>query len=62
MSLPKEYWGPGSYNKWIRVGWVLKNTNLKLVLTWIKFSSQSEDFDFDCNDVLDYWANFDNYS
>ena len=62
MSLPKEFWGPGSYNNWIRVGWVLKNTNPKLVLTWIKFSSQSEDFDFGCNDVLDYWANFDNYS
>ena len=62
MSLPEEYWGPGSYNKWIRVGWVLKNTNPKLVLTWFKFSSQSSDFDFHSNDVLDYWNNFDNYT
>ena len=24
MILSKEYWGPGSYDKWIRVGWALK--------------------------------------
>ena len=24
MILPEKYWGAGSYNKWIRVGWRLK--------------------------------------
>ena len=55
MALPKEYWGPGSYDKWIRVCWALKNTNEKLVLTWLKFCSQSDDFDFSNNDALDMW-------
>tara|TARA_B100001094_G_scaffold23379_2_gene19813 strand:+ start:1380 stop:4226 length:2847 start_codon:yes stop_codon:yes gene_type:complete len=55
MALPKEYWGPGSYDKWIRVCWALKNTNEKLVLTWLKFCSQSDDFDFSHNDALDMW-------
>ena len=27
MALPKEYWDSGSYDKWIRVCWALKNTN-----------------------------------
>ena len=36
----KEYYGPGSYNKWIRVGWALANTHPKMLLTWLKFSSQ----------------------
>jgi P4 family phage/plasmid primase-like protien len=40
MILPEEYYGPGSYSKWIRVGWALKNTDERLFLTWVKFSSQ----------------------
>ena len=24
MCLPEEFWGPGSYDKWMRVGWALK--------------------------------------
>ena len=55
MALPSEYWGPGSYDKWMRVCWALKNTDEKLVLTWLKFCSQSEDFDFAHNDALDVW-------
>ena len=62
MMLSKEYWGPGSYDKWIRVGWALKNHSERLVLTWYKFCSQSEDFDFVCNDVLEHWSNFGIYN
>jgi P4 family phage/plasmid primase-like protien len=40
MSLPNSYYGPGSYTKWIRVGWALANTSHKMFLTWLKFSSQ----------------------
>lgn len=59
MILTKEFWGPGSYDKWIRVGWALKNTHEDLILTWYKMSSQAEGFDFTNNDVLEYWSNFD---
>jgi len=63
MILPVSYWGPGSYNKWIRVGWALKNTNEKLFLTWIKFSSQSKDFRWDDMDTyIDYWQKFDSHN
>lgn len=40
MSLPSSYYGPGSYTKWIRVGWALANTSHKMFLSWLKFSSQ----------------------
>ena len=50
MSLPVAYYGPGSYSKWIRVGWALANyagTNgisrvqgNTMFLCWLKFSSQ----------------------
>ena len=62
MCLPKDYWGPGSYSKWIRVGWALRNTSEKLLLTWMLFCSQSEDFDFRSNDAAEHWENFDVYN
>ena len=60
LILPKSYYGEGSYNKWIRVGWALKNTHEKLFLTWLKFSTLSSGFDF--RDVPKYysmWKSFD---
>ena len=51
MALPESYYGPGSYNNWIRVLWALKNTSSKLIVTWYLFCSQSSDFDFANNDV-----------
>ena len=60
MILPRCYWGPGSYNKWIRVGWALKNTSKKLLPTWLKFCSQSNEFNFgDIPELVDRWNNFD---
>lgn len=47
MCLPKAYYGPGSYNKWIRVGWALANTHPKLFLSWLKMTSQD-----DCRNTL----------
>ena len=47
MTLPVAYYGPGSYNKWLRVGWALANTSPNLFLSWVKFSSQSSDFAWD---------------
>jgi P4 family phage/plasmid primase-like protien len=59
LILPKCYYDEGSYSKWIRVGWALKNTHEKLFLTWIKFSSQSSTFSY--NDISNYynmWKSF----
>ena len=54
MILPENYYGEGSYNKWIRVGWGLKNTNEKMFLSWIKLSSQSKTFNF--SDIPEYYS------
>ena len=62
MILSKEYWGPGSYDKWIRVGWALKNTHEDLYLTWMKMSCQSDDFTFDNHDLAEYWSGFETYN
>ena len=60
MILPENYYNEGSFNKWIRVGWALKNTHEKLFLTWIKFSSQSSSFDFrDVENYYNMWKSFD---
>ena len=63
MTLPESYYGPGSYNKWIRVGWALKNTHpQKLLLTFLKFSSQSPSFNFgDVPSLCEKWRGF-NYN
>jgi len=70
MSLPNSYYGPGSFTKWIRVGWALANTGPKMFLTWLKFSCQDggrdtlkgSDGKFDWRnvpDLFDLWRNFD---
>ena len=59
MILPKSYWEEGSFNKWIRVGWALKNTSKKLLPTWIKFSSQSKNFKInEIDELIRYWDSF----
>ena len=60
MILPEEYYGEGSYNKWIRVGWALKNTSEKLFVSWIKMSSKASNFTFgDINDYYSMWKKFE---
>jgi P4 family phage/plasmid primase-like protien len=51
MSLPVHYYD--NYDKWIRCGWALHNTNFKLFISWIYFSSQSSKFNFD--DIPGYY-------
>lgn len=51
MSLPSQYYN--NYDKWVRCGWALHNTNFKLFISWIYFSSQSSKFNFD--DVPGYY-------
>ena len=70
MCLPSSYYGPGSYNKWIRVGWALANTDSRLFLTWLKFSAQDGcrntlrgargKFDWtQVGELYDMWLKFD---
>ena len=70
MSLPEKYYGPGSYNNWIRLGWALKNTSDLLFLTWLKISSNSNcrhtlrdnngEFDWsNVEELYEMWQNFD---
>jgi P4 family phage/plasmid primase-like protien len=44
MILPASYYD--DYDKWIKVGWALRNTDVRLFVTWIKFSSQADAFSY----------------
>lgn len=70
LALPKDYYGPGSYDKWIRVGWALANTSPKMFVTWLKMSCQencrstlTKGGKFDWNgavqEMYDLWKGFD---
>ena len=60
MILPEKYYGNGSYDKWIRVGWCLKNLNEKLLISWIAFSALSQTFQYNSiPELCDKWCNFD---
>jgi P4 family phage/plasmid primase-like protien len=61
MTLPESYWGAGSFSKWIRVGWALRNISDKLFVVWVRFSAQAADFNFSCirDDLWDRWTKFD---
>ena len=60
MILPSSYYAENSYNKWIRVGWALKNTNEKLFLSWLKLSSLYKKFDFrDVSKFYNMWNSFE---
>lgn len=62
MALPPSYYEDGSYAKWIRVGWALKNTDIedRLLISWIKMSSQAKNFKFhDLPTICDTWAKMD---
>ena len=65
MALPESYYGPGSYNNWIRVGWALKNTDIKnrtdkLFIVWLAFSAKSSTFNFitGIHELMDRWMKF----
>jgi P4 family phage/plasmid primase-like protien len=59
MILPKQYYQRGSYDKWIRVGWALRNTDKRLFISWLKMSAKSDSFSFDeVTDMYDMWKRF----
>ena len=70
MALPKEFYGPGSYLKWIRVGWALASTSENMFLTWVKFSCRDvgrnslqnshKKFDWrNVKEMYEMWNSFD---
>jgi P4 family phage/plasmid primase-like protien len=60
MILPVEYYGEGSYLKWMKVGWALSNISKKLFIAWVAFSAKSPTFQFDSiPDLYEKWTNFD---
>jgi P4 family phage/plasmid primase-like protien len=61
MILPDAYYGVGSFSKWIRVGWALRNISDRLLIVWIKFSSQASNWSFELGipDLYERWQQFD---
>ena len=60
MALSEKYYEAGTYNEWIRVGFALKNTSERLLITWIAFSAQMKTFTYDSvSDLIDRWDGFD---
>ena len=70
MALPESYYGPGSHNKWIRVGWALASTSPKLFMTWLAFMSRDvcrdtlkgPDGKFDWNNVPEMRSMWDSFT
>jgi len=57
MSLPAPYYN--DYDKWMKVGFALKNTDPRLFPSWVKFSSQSDKFSFaDVEGMKDKWTSW----
>ena len=62
MILPEEYWGDGSYAKWVRVGWALKHTDPRLFVAWVQFSAQWSGFDYgSITDLYEKWCGFNTH-
>jgi P4 family phage/plasmid primase-like protien len=58
MILPAKYYD--EHDLWRKVGWALKNTDHRLFVTWMKFSSQSSKFIYaDIPKYFGMWCNSD---
>ena len=58
MILPAKYYD--EHDLWRKVGWALKNTDHRLFVTWMKFSSQSSKFAYaDVPKYFGMWCNGD---
>lgn len=63
MILPPTYYENGSYAKWIRVGWALKNTSERLLIVWIVLSAKAANFKYSLiPDLCDQWRQFEKKS
>lgn len=63
MTLPESYYGSGSYSKWIKVGFALRNIDIYLLIVWLAFSAQSPTFDFNTSvhEICDHWMKFQHH-
>ena len=61
MALPISYYGEGSYNKWIRVGFALKNKTTRMLVVFLVFSAKSAGFQYSTQipEICDLWESFD---
>jgi P4 family phage/plasmid primase-like protien len=61
MTLPSSYFTDGSFTKWIRVGWALRNISNKLFIVWVKFSAKAPKFEYSSirDDLWPRWTTFD---
>jgi P4 family phage/plasmid primase-like protien len=60
MILPETYYGIGSFVKWIRVGWALRNISDKLFIVWVAFSAKAPNFAYSSiSDLFNSWQTFD---
>lgn len=60
MSLPASYYADGSYTKWLRVGWALRNISNELFIVWVIFSAQNRSFVYSTirDDLWNRWNTF----
>ena len=61
MILPETYYGEGSYNKWVKVGFALKNISYRLLVVFLVFSAQHPNFNYSTqiSEICDKWEKFD---
>lgn len=60
MVLPATYYQSGSYTKWIRVGWALRNIDDRLFILWVAMSAKADRFDYgEIPQMYDMWLKFD---
>lgn len=60
MTLPRDFYDSGSYDKWFKVGCALRNISDSLFIVWLAFSAQSSIFQFSqVPDLWDQWCKFD---
>ena len=59
MILSDDYYRPGSYNNWIKVGMALRVCDHTLFASWLKLSSKSHTFDYShINNMYNTWSGF----
>lgn len=60
MTLPETYYNNGSYDKWIRIGWALRNVSDRLLIAWVAMSAKMLSFDYRTaiRDLYDRWQEF----
>ena len=61
MILPSSYYEQGSYSKWTRLCWALRNTSNKLLIVFVKVSSKASNFHYATSipEICDRWMNTD---